>query len=444
MGAFFTNYQVRCDSLDDVCDALPPLLGGSTAYVSPPKNGWVTVYDRASDDQNDAVMRRLAMGLSRALATHVIAFLVHDSDILMYFLYARGQLLDEFNNAPDYFGDDVDDETRGRISGDAAALLPLCPAETTLEQVEAVLHPEVRDVFVERTLEDLATVMGIDGSRASLGFKYFEEDGGDALPDSEQFVLVSKSGRRKSRAKRPKAAKKRRAASGGEDGGDDVPADAASQMLPIAIGMLCMSWTSQSPNNPTQQMLAAMGAAGQKQLEMMRAGFDKEAGRMLAASGIKHAPTLAEFVAARDAGPEALAALIAEQVPQAAADVAIGAAAQGNEPIVRALLAHPGVISPGATYTASGMTLLHAAAQGGLVEVVRQMIAQGADVNAVMHGEWMPLHAAARNGGGEIVAMLLENGARIDAKTDHAVTPLMLAPSNSDAARLLRAAGATE
>jgi ankyrin len=185
-----------------------------------------------------------------------------------------------------------------------------------------------------------------------------------------------------------------------------------------------------------------MGAAGQKRLEMMRAAFDKEAGRMLKASGVKNAPTLAEFIAARDAGPDALAALIAQRVPQAAADVAIGAAAQGNETIVLALLAHPGLISPTAGYSQSGMTLLHAAAQGGLVEIARQMIAQGADVNASI-GDWTPLHAAARNGGGEIVAMLLENGARIDAKTHQGVTPLMLAPQDSEAARLLRAAGAT-
>ena len=35
------------------------------------------------------------MGLSRGLGTACFAFLVHDSDILMYLLYERGQIADE-------------------------------------------------------------------------------------------------------------------------------------------------------------------------------------------------------------------------------------------------------------------------------------------------------------------------------------------------------------
>ena len=91
MGAFFTNYQIRSTSPDAVRDALKPLA--KRAYISPPKNGWVTVYEQQSDSQDDAILRRIAMGLSRKLATEVFAFCVHDSDILIYFLYGRGQLL---------------------------------------------------------------------------------------------------------------------------------------------------------------------------------------------------------------------------------------------------------------------------------------------------------------------------------------------------------------
>jgi hypothetical protein len=452
MGAFFTNYHIRTDDLVAARDAVNALAADSRAYLSPPAGGWVTVYDEHSDNQDDAVLRRTAMGLSRKLATHVIAFLVHDSDILMYVAYGRGQLLDEFNSAPDYFGEDVDDETRARVRGDAAALLPLCPAGTMLEQVEAVLHPAVRDVFAERTLEDLATVLGIDPARASLGFRYFEEDGADALPDHDQFVAAGKTKRRKSAGKGRKAtARARRAAAAGVV--SDVESAASNeaeplQLLAVAIGMLCMPWKSSPAFAANPQLLEALGPQAREkmaaQMEAIRAGFDKEAGRMLAASGVTGAPSLAEFVAARDAGPDALAELIAARVPQVAADVAIASAAQGEEPFVRALLARPGLIDPASTYAASGMTLLMAALQGGLSDVAREMMARGADVNATMHGNWTPLHMAARQGGGELVVLLLAAGARTDVKTDQGMTPLMLARAGTEARRLLIEAVAAE
>src|SRR5438874_2591578 len=107
MGAFFTNYQLRTEDSSAVANAVKP-LASPRAYVSPPKNGWVTVYEEKSDEQDDAVLRKIAMALSRSLKTAVFAFLVHDSDVLMYWLYNNGQIVDEFNSAPDYFGEKVD------------------------------------------------------------------------------------------------------------------------------------------------------------------------------------------------------------------------------------------------------------------------------------------------------------------------------------------------
>src|SRR5262245_43711527 len=103
MGSFFTNFHVRSESQDKVRAALLPLVE-ARAYVSPPTNGWVTVYDEASDQQDESIIGKLAEGLSKKLHTAVVAFLVHDSDVAMYWLYRDGELADEFNSAPDYFG----------------------------------------------------------------------------------------------------------------------------------------------------------------------------------------------------------------------------------------------------------------------------------------------------------------------------------------------------
>ena len=66
MGAFFTNLHVRDSSTQAVCQALPKLTP-SRAYVSPPTNGWVTVYTEATEDQDQEKLCAIAAGLSTAL-----------------------------------------------------------------------------------------------------------------------------------------------------------------------------------------------------------------------------------------------------------------------------------------------------------------------------------------------------------------------------------------
>src|ERR1041385_4018426 len=140
MGSFLTTLQVRSESTASVREALLPLVKGR-AYISPPKNGWVTVYDEASDSQHDALLSRIAAVLSRSLHTAVFAFLVHDSDVAMYWLYQNGKLADKFHSAPEYFGDKVTDTARVRMRGNPDALLPHCVPGTRRAEVDAVLHP---------------------------------------------------------------------------------------------------------------------------------------------------------------------------------------------------------------------------------------------------------------------------------------------------------------
>jgi hypothetical protein len=171
MGAFYTNYQVRSDSTADVVKALGPLVR-SRAYVSPTKNGWVTVYDEASDDQSDVILREIAMGLSETLNTAVFAFVVHDSDVFLYWLFQSGRLIDELDSDPEYFGNKVNEATRARLRGNTAALLPLCRPGTTAAEIDAVLHdPDAPSGIADELLADLAELLGMDDTRTALGFR---------------------------------------------------------------------------------------------------------------------------------------------------------------------------------------------------------------------------------------------------------------------------------
>src|SRR5271156_1010518 len=116
MGVSFTNYQIRTENTAEVKLALASLIE-TRAYVSPEKNGWVTVYEESSEKQDEVAINIIAAALSQSLDTAVFAFLVHDSSIAVYWLYQGGKITDEFNSAPDYFDKNIGDERRARLRG---------------------------------------------------------------------------------------------------------------------------------------------------------------------------------------------------------------------------------------------------------------------------------------------------------------------------------------
>jgi uncharacterized protein len=65
----------------------------------------------------------------------------------------------------------------------------------------------------------------------------------------------------------------------------------------------------------------------------------------------------------------------------------------------------------------------------GEVEVARELIEKGADVNKT---GWTPLHYAASKGHLELIHLLLDQDAYIDAESPNGTTPLMMAAGYSD------------
>jgi ankyrin repeat protein len=79
---------------------------------------------------------------------------------------------------------------------------------------------------------------------------------------------------------------------------------------------------------------------------------------------------------------------------------------------------------------------LHSAAAGRHLEVVRLLLANGADVNAEQQGGFTALHAAAQNGQLEMIQLLLASGARVDALTFERKSPADLARDRGHAEAL--------
>jgi len=362
MGAFFTNLQIRNASTQAICASLPKVTQ-SRAYVSPQANGWVTVYPEATEDQNEKTMCAIARGLSKTLKTDVLGFLVHDSDIAMYWLFHDGALTDEFNSAPDYFGEGVDGKTCARVRGNPDALLPLCVDGTSRAQLDEILHPpDGAPTFAEDIIIELAKLLGIDDTRASLGFNYFDEEGAEMLPAAADFEPVGKGTERKE-------------AQVASDAGE--PPAPLLDTYPIAIGMLTQNWNSKyDQSNP--QFIKMFGNQTEDMMKQMREAFDKGTRDLLKQSALPGLPSIEELKSARDAGPEALAALIAEKTPGQLTEIGIGAAVYGLEPFLAALLKCG--LDPNAVNSA-GRTTLDAAAQHGTNSAVYRLVKAAAEGN---------------------------------------------------------------
>ena len=97
----------------------------------------------------------------------------------------------------------------------------------------------------------------------------------------------------------------------------------------------------------------------------------------------------------------------------------------GNVDVVKALLARGANVN--ATEIAKGQTALMWAVSEGHRDVVRALLDQGADVNAHSTGQFTPLLFAARGGDVELARMLLVAGADINARGADDNTPLLIA-----------------
>jgi ankyrin repeat protein len=91
-----------------------------------------------------------------------------------------------------------------------------------------------------------------------------------------------------------------------------------------------------------------------------------------------------------------------------------------------------------------GGTLLHSAAQGGSLRIVKTLVDRGFDVNKKDQFGWVPLHLAAEQGHKDVILFLLDKGADINARNTLGQTPYNVAQEREDydLVKVLRYSGA--
>ncbi|NHQ60247.1 ankyrin repeat domain-containing protein [Chlorobium sp. BLA1] len=119
----------------------------------------------------------------------------------------------------------------------------------------------------------------------------------------------------------------------------------------------------------------------------------------------------------------------------------IDATCYDNLPRVRELLAQGADVN--AKCKIVDLTPLHCAVDNGHAEIAKLLLCEGADVDVTTKTGRTPLHIAALRGYPEVVELLLGHAAKINPVDQNRETPLKLAEANhhTDVAELLRKLG---
>jgi hypothetical protein len=146
----FGSIHVQTDDIDAVVRGVrqfvPRMPGNSRgSVVSPPRNGWVAVYDELADREPE-MLRRLARELSDRMGAVVLLLGVEEGQVVRFVLLERGRVMDEYLSVPEHHGE--------LPPGDVIAL---SANPTVVARLTGADPAEVRRVIrTGKRLEDLA------------------------------------------------------------------------------------------------------------------------------------------------------------------------------------------------------------------------------------------------------------------------------------------------
>jgi hypothetical protein len=163
-------------------------------FILPNANGWVSLYEKVASTQNEARIQQILTLVSLNLQCVAICMLIHDDDILAYWLQDKGVAIDQFNSQPNYFGDFSDIMGEGMPQqdeqdyvGNPDKLLPYCVAGTDLSTLQRFFEKSTEGLASAGEIaEQLAAVLGINPERVISDYDYIEQDGMDELMEVDE------------------------------------------------------------------------------------------------------------------------------------------------------------------------------------------------------------------------------------------------------------------
>ena len=205
MGSFYHSIQIYQADEASVRAAIAEACRGTELklWVSPARAGWVCAFP-----SDLGLATAFATELSRRLSCPVLNVILHDSDVFAFELSHHGQLIDEYNSAPAYFGKVSDAEitrTRGHPAKIAAAL-----GNAELEGKLTTLLARPSELEAETQMQLFMDLLGIRDFFCS--YEYLEAGERDAVTDWKKYVHLpdraAEQAARKAEVARQKTAKR--------------------------------------------------------------------------------------------------------------------------------------------------------------------------------------------------------------------------------------------
>jgi len=192
MGLFYSNFTLRGPTQLHLVEVLRSLK--RTAFVSPAFNGCITLYDRESEEQNFDIIEGLGRQLTRTLNCAALAAVLHDDDVLYYWLFRDGTICHDYNSSPAYF--DPNSEPKPPTGGNSLELCAAFGCPTTEPEVHQILNLDLlsEQATIPCELERhaaLVRVLGLPPCSAGVGFGTIE---GGFLPVEFNKITFTRVG----------------------------------------------------------------------------------------------------------------------------------------------------------------------------------------------------------------------------------------------------------
>ncbi|MGH3105246.1 MAG: hypothetical protein ACRDN6_14240, partial [Gaiellaceae bacterium] len=166
-GPSFGSIHIQSDDTPAVERAVrqfvPRLPGGSNgSLLTPPRNGWIAVYDDVCD-RDPRQLRRLARELSDRMGAVALALGVEEGRVARFILFDRGGIVDEYLSVQEYHGplppgDVVALQANPRVVSRLTGADPAAVRAAAVHADSPAELPPPREILAE-----LARVMGIEG-----------------------------------------------------------------------------------------------------------------------------------------------------------------------------------------------------------------------------------------------------------------------------------------
>lgn len=178
MGHFYTNVTLKGPDQLAIIRALNGVR--RVALVADRQANLTVVFDRRSEAQDSAAYPFLEQ-LTRELSCLALYVTNHDDSVLYYRLYRSGEILDNYDSCPGYFGEGSETPE----GGDASVLCDAFEIPAARDMVHEILHYDRRAVENESSgryvwevgrHRDLATALRLPLFAVGGGYTYLAED----------------------------------------------------------------------------------------------------------------------------------------------------------------------------------------------------------------------------------------------------------------------------